>query len=167
MDEERVYEVLEELGIPYEVMHHEAVFTIEESRQKGMTFPAQLCKNLFLRNANGNIHYLLIVDENKQSDLKALARQIGSTRLSFASDERLFNQLKLKAGSVGPFGLINNTDKNVKVLVDSSLASGERICFHPNVNTATVTLHYRDFEKYLKWCGNEIKYVDIPSVVFL
>ncbi len=161
MDEQKVYEVLDSLGIEYEVMHHEAVFTIEEARQKGMKFPAQLCKNLFLRNANGKIHYLLIVDENKQTDLKALARQIGSSRLSFGSDERLYTQLKLTAGSVGPFGLINNTDKSVVALVDSGLSACEKICFHPNVNTATVTLRYGDFEKYLQWTGNKIGYVQI------
>lgn len=161
MEEQSVYDLLNELGIRYEVMHHQAVFTIEEANRLGIRFPAQLCKNLFLRNAKGDIHYLLIVDERKQSDLKAIARQIGSTRLSFGSDERLYNCLKLKSGSVGPFGLINNDDKQVKVLVDSGLKDSGRICFHPNVNTATVMLAYEDFENYLAWCGNKVTYVNI------
>lgn len=45
------------------------------------------------------------------ADLKALAKEIGSTPLSMASEERLYKHLGLTPGSVTPFGLINNSDK--------------------------------------------------------
>lgn len=94
-------------------------------------------------------------------DLKNLSDQIGSTNLSFASEERLYKYLKLTPGSVGFFGLINDTEKHVEVLLDKALTASNIISFHPNVNTATISISYSDFEKFLNWCENKIYYVEI------
>lgn len=119
------------------------------------------CKNLFVRNTKGNKHYLVILEGSKKADLKKLATQIGSTKLSFASKERLFKHLMLLPGSVSPFGLINDEDKQVEVVIDKDLISLNEIGFHPNNNEATVTLSFNDFEKFLKWCGNKFSCVKI------
>ena len=51
--QEKVYEALDKLGIEYKVIHHEAVNTIEEMDATGIFTDGEVCKNLFLRNANG------------------------------------------------------------------------------------------------------------------
>jgi Ala-tRNA(Pro) deacylase len=160
-NEQRVYDALDLLGIEYTKYEHEAVFTIEEASQLNISIPGQLCKNLFLRNVKGDVHYLVVLDEAKQANLKLLAEQIGSTKLSFASEERLNKYLGLKPGSVSPYGLINDTEKKVIVLLDRDLASMNYISFHPNVNTATVCTTYGDFEKFLKSQGNKFYYIDV------
>ena len=65
---------------------------------------------------------------------------MGSGKLSFASPERLSRYLGLTAGAVSPFGLINDQNKEVHMVLDKSLQQGEKVNFHPNVNTAAVTL---------------------------
>lgn len=95
-NEQKVYEVLQKLEIKYVKYEHEALYTVEEAKKLGICMPGQQCKNLFLRNRKGDVHYLVILDEEKQADLKSLAKQIESSNLSFASEERLFKASESK-----------------------------------------------------------------------
>ncbi len=159
-NEKKVYNVLDKLEIKYTRYEHKPIFTIAEANKLNINISGQHCKNLFLRNRKGNEHYLVILDDSKKANLKELAAQIGSKSLSFASEKRLYKFLGLKPGSVSPFGLINDNKKDVVVLLDKDLIYSNSICFHPNVNTATIKISVEDFKKYLKWCKNEIIYVN-------
>ena len=117
--------------------------------------------NLFLRNRKGDVHYLVMLDDTKKVDLKAWSKQIGSTNLSLASEERLLKYLRLKPGSVTPFGIINDMERVVTVLVDRDLISADIVNFHPNVNTATIGVSYKDLERFIKWHENKMNYVNI------
>lgn len=156
---QRVLERLNALGIHYELEEHEAVFTIEAIIAHGLNKKGMIPVNLFLRDANGKRHFLVIHDGEIHTDLKKLREQIGCTRLSFGSDERLMKHLGLTKGSVSPFGLINNTNHDVEVIIDASIKNQSRLGFHPNTNTATVFISYDDFMKFIKDCGNPVKYV--------
>ncbi len=155
-----VYEVLARLEIEYNVHHHPPVYTVEEAEKHWKEISGAHCKNLFIRNKKGDHHYLLILIASRSADLKALNALLGEDRLSFASPERLMKYLGLLQGAVSPFGLINDVNKDVQVIIDKDLTSVERVNFHPNENTATVGLSFMDFEKFLKWCGNSVRYVD-------
>ena len=48
-EQEKVYAALDELGIEYKVIHHEAVTTIEDMDNLGIFTDGEVCKNLFLR----------------------------------------------------------------------------------------------------------------------
>ena len=93
---QRIYDELKKLGIKYEVVEHEPVYTMEDMDRLGLPEKGTLCKNLFLRDAKGKRHFLITCDENKKVDLKSLARQVGVNGLSFASEERLEKYLKLQ-----------------------------------------------------------------------
>lgn len=159
--EEKLYDTLNLLGIKYIRYEHNPVYTVEEANKLDIYISGQQCKNLFLRNRKGDVHYLVILDEAKQVDLKFLSEQIGSTNLSFASEERLYKYLGLKPGSVSPFGIINDIERDVIVLIDRDLISTSIVNFHPNVNTATISVSYTDFEKFIKWHENKFYYIDI------
>lgn len=160
-NEERVYQILEELGISYVRHDHPPVFTVDQAEQHWKNIDGAHCKNLFLRNKKGNRHYLVILESSKKPDLKTLNRDLGEDRLSFASPERLMRYLGLEPGAVSPFGLINDKEKDVQVVIDEDLKKGERINFHPNVNTATVGIDIKDFEKFLAWCGNKVRFLPL------
>lgn len=162
--EQKVYDVLHKLNINYVRYEHVPVFTIQEASELDMDTKAHHCKNLFIRNRKGNQHYLVIIEESKKVDLKKLSLQLKSTPLNFASEDRLDKFLGLKPGSVTPFGLINDINKEVIVVIDEIYKNQQEnmtICFHPNVNTATIELTLRDFQKYLQWCKNKVLYVQI------
>jgi len=157
-NEERVYTVLNELGIAFNRYEHPPVYTVEEAERHWENITGAHCKNLFLRNKKGNRHYLVIVESSKHADLKSLSHKLGEDRLSFGSEKRLMKYLGLETGSVSPFGLINDSQKEVEVIIDSDLRKAERINFHPNINTTTVGIEFSDFEKFLSWCGNRLRY---------
>lgn len=158
--EEQVSAHLAGLGILFERYEHPPVATVEQAERYWSAIDATHCKNLFLRNQKGNRHYLIIVVYSKRVDLRGVADQIGDGKLSFASPERLMTFLGVTPGSVSPFGLINDRDHQVRVYLDRDLKSAARLSFHPNVNTATLTISAADFERYLAACANAVQYID-------
>lgn len=157
--EAKVYEVLDELDISYRRHEHPPVFTVEEAEKHWTEITGAHCKNLFLRNKKGNRHYLVILEAAKVADLKLLNKLLGEDRLSFASEKRLMKYLGLETGAVSAFGLINDTENHVKVVIDEDLKKSDGVNFHPNVNTATVGLSFPDFEKFLTWSGNTTRFI--------
>ncbi len=158
-EKQKVYHCLNNLNISYIVHEHPAVFTVEEAQKFCSDIPGIHCKNLFLRNKKGNKHYLFTLEETKPADLKSLCKKIGETSLSFASPDRLYKYLGLTPGSVSPFGLINDENKEVVFLLDKDLTHSNTINFHPNINTATINLSFADFEIFLNWCENKVLYI--------
>jgi Ala-tRNA(Pro) deacylase len=159
--EREVYDALGALGIAFERFAHPPVFTVDEAERYWADIPATHCKNLFLRNAKGTRHYLVILDHSKRADLRALSAELGDDRLGFASPERLMRYLHLTPGSVSPFGLIHESSREVIVVLDSDLVDTERIGFHPNVNTATITLATGEFLRFLAARGHVVRRVRI------
>jgi Ala-tRNA(Pro) deacylase len=157
--EQKVYEALEALGIAYSRTEHPPVFTVEEAVEHWRGIAGAHCKNLFVRNKKGNRHYLIIAEHLKKVDLNALAKKLEDDRLSFASDERLARYLGLQAGEVSPFGLLQDGQREVIVVVEADLKNAAFVNFHPNVNTATIGITFADFEKFLAWRGNRVVYL--------
>lgn len=163
MNEQREQAVLDHLrglGIDYRRYEHPPVMTVDEANQYWQEIEGVHAKNLFLRNAKGDRHFLVVMEETKSADLKALAELLGSSKLSFASPERLEKYLGLSPGAVSPFGLINDSGREVTVVLDRSLADSQYIPFHPNVNTATLRVSYADFERFLAERGNPLIRLD-------
>lgn len=158
-----IYRVLEELGIRFERHDHEAAFTVEQADRIYGHLPGAHTKNLFLRNKKGDRHYLVVVQSSKRVDLKALRGLLEEATLSFASPERLMAHLGVIPGSVTPLGLIHDRAHAVTVVLDRDLLAMEQLNFHPNANTATVTLTQADFQRFLQHCGNAVRTVEIPQ----
>ena len=156
-----VYDALEALGIAYQRFEHPPVFTSEEADVHWRDLPGVRCKNLFLRNKKGNRHYLVILEISKKADLKEIVTLVDDDRLSFGSPERLMAELGLTPGSVSPFGLLNDPDGSVAVLVDQDLRGADGLIFHPNINTASVVVSWEGLERFLKSRSNSVRYVKI------
>lgn len=158
---EAVYEKLKELGIEFGITEHKAVFTIEEMSRLPNLKIEDVCKNLFLRDERGKKHFLVVMCEEKQADLKKIREQLGSSRLSFASEERLGKYLGLTKGSVTPLGIFNDKNCEVELLIDGDLKGRPRLGFHPNENTATVWISFDSLEKIIGSCGNRHRFIQI------
>lgn len=158
-----VYETLDRLGIKYRKEEHIAVFSAEDKEKSGLHIwdGYKVSKNLFLRNAKGDRHYLVVTTVDKKADLKQLAEEIGSTRLSFGSEQRLDKYLKVKPGSVSSFCVLNDEDRAVTVVFDEDLRGEEHFALHPNENTATVFIRFDEVERLVREHGNEVIYVKV------
>lgn len=160
--EEKVLEELEKLNIDYKEVKHTPVYTIEEMDALGNIFEnAKICKNLFVRDQKGKRHFLVVMPEEKRAPLSEIAEKIGSTKLSFASEERLMKYLKLTPGSVTPLAIINDEEKAVEVVLDEDLKKESLLGVHPCINTSTVLITPDNLEKYIKKFNNKISYIKI------
>lgn len=157
--EQKVYDTLDQLNIDYKRYEHPPVYTVEEAKQYWREIEGAHAKNLFLRNNKGNRHYLVVLEQSKSADLQDLSLKLASGKLSFASERRLKEHLGLETGAVSPFGLINDQKKAVTVVIDRELKKYSKVNFHPNANTATITISYQDFEKFLRHCGSETVFI--------
>lgn len=151
-----IYTILKKLNIDYIKHDHPAVFTVEEADKHFPDINACHTKNLFLRNKKGNSHYLVLIKSEKRANLKEIGKYLNENRLSFASPKRLLKYLSLTPGSVSPFGLINDTNKEVTVLIDQDILECGRVALHPNVNTSTLELTSKDLKKFLDYSENKL-----------
>jgi len=158
-----VLDALQKLNVEYKLKEHEAVCTVEEADKFWTDIEGVHCKNLFLRDKKGKQHYLVVANKNTSVSIESLNQMLGNERLGFASERRLDKYLKLIRGAVSPFGIINDMDDHVILLIDQSLQKATMVSFHPNVNTATLSLSFLDFEKFLQQSGNAYRYIDFDS----
>ena len=157
----RVYAELEGLGIAFETYEHPPVFNSEDVDKYWRDIPATPVKNLFLRNKKGNREYVVILGVEKRADLRQLVKIIGDDRFSFGSPERLMQTLGVTPGSVSPFGLLHEGSKHVLVIIDKDLRSAEKLIFHPNDNTASLTISFSDLERFLSTRPNVVRYIEV------
>ena len=160
---EDIYNLLNENKIAYERIDHEAVYTMEELDKVGFSGRANIFKNLFLRDAKGKIHYLVSVPEHVHIDMKTLQTKINSTRLSFASAERMMKYLGVTQGSVSPFGVFNDTECEVIVVFADNIAPDEIIAVHPNDNTSSALIKFAELVTLIKQHGNNIIYANFSD----
>ena len=121
VNKEDIVKLLNEKNIEFELVEHEAVYTMEDIEKLNIKDKGTEVKNLFLRDEKGKNHFLIVAKEDTKIDMKELKNIINSSKLSFASEERLEKYLKLKRGSVSPFGILNDDQKAVKVFIDKNL----------------------------------------------
>lgn len=141
----RTYELLDRLGITYERIDHEAAETMEACVEiDKMLAPAVICKNLFLCNSQKTKFYLLAIRGDKKFMTKEISHQINSPRLSFAPADFMEKFLDITPGSVSVLGLMNDTENQVKLLVDEDVLKEEYFACHPCINTSSLRLKTSD-----------------------
>lgn len=136
-------------GIDQRTLEHPAVFRVDEGRDIKAALPGGHTKNLFLKDAKGQIWLICALGETG-IDLKRLPTIIGSARLSFGSAELLYDVLGVKPGSVTPFALINDFARRVRLVLDAALLRSEPVNFHPLTNTATTAISQAGLRRFLK-----------------
>ncbi len=161
MDKQEIYAFLTGRGTEYEVTEHGAVFNMEEMSHIELPHPEADAKNLFVRDDRKRNYYLITVRGDKRVDLKKFRKEHGTRPLSFASENDLMSLLGLIPGAVTPLGILNDSERKVKLFLDGELVNGGLIGVHPNDNTATVWLNTTDLIALIKEHGNEVEIVRI------
>jgi Ala-tRNA(Pro) deacylase len=144
---------LADWGIQAKTIRHPAVFTVEEAKTLRGNLHGCHTKNLFLRNKKGKM-WLFTCPEDRAVDLKSLGETVGVGRFSFASQDRLMKYLGLTAGSVTPFGLINDRTGAVGFVLDRAILQHEILNFHPLINTMTTAIRRADFLSVMETIGH-------------
>lgn len=160
--ETKLYADLQALDIPYDVVEHPAVFTVEESQAVDGDIPGAHTKNLFLKDAGGRF-WLVTVPAALRADLKALPAVMGAKRVSFGKGEDMERLIGVTPGSVTPLGAIADAAGAVTIVLDASLAAADRVNCHPLRNTATLGLSGADLVRALTHWGHPPVIIDVPA----
>ncbi|KAK6181423.1 hypothetical protein SNE40_009271 [Patella caerulea] len=146
-----------DLDITADTIDHPEVFTVEEAVPHVAHLDGMFAKNLFMKDKKKKLWLLCAPhDANvKLNDLCKMVKASGSLR--FADESVLLEKLGLRQGAVTLFGLINDTNKDVTLILDSRFTENvyPKIYFHPMVNSATTGITSEDLKKFIKHTGHD------------
>ena len=99
---QKAFDTMESMNIPYEIIEHPAVYTIEEMEELNIDSKNEVVKNLFIRDDKKKRFFLIVLQKDKRANLKEIRKQLNSRPLCFASEKYLFKYLGLNKGAVSP-----------------------------------------------------------------
>jgi|TARA_R110002072_G_scaffold203274_1_gene361269 Ala-tRNA(Pro) deacylase len=153
---------LDALGIIHETYHHVPVFTVEEAQEHTGHIPGGHCKNLFLKDRNGDL-YLVVCLQETAVDLKAFRPLVGAKNLSFGKPDLLYDTLGVEPGSVTPFALINDTEQAVRVVLEEKMMTCEHLNYHPLINSMTTRITPVALDAFIRACGHQPRVLELPE----
>ena len=151
---------MDRLKIAYVMHRHPPLRTVEDSKAYRGNMPGLHIKNLFLRDRKKR-NFLLVVEEDRQIDMKSINQKIGCERLSFGSAERLFELLGVRPGAVSPLTLINDPDQKVHLALDIALRTNEMVYAHPLVNDMTLGIQGPHLQQFFAYTGHSVQWLDL------
>ncbi|XP_064622042.1 prolyl-tRNA synthetase associated domain-containing protein 1-like [Lineus longissimus] len=146
-----------EWEIESETVDHPEVFTVEAMMPYLERLSGAMCKNLFLKDKKKRL-YLLAALFDREVKLSDVGKKVGATGgLRLADESILEEKLGVKQGCVTAYALVNDVNKDVKLLVDDDIINGkyDKVWFHPLDNAATTGVTCDDFLKFLQKTGHE------------
>jgi Ala-tRNA(Pro) deacylase len=148
-----LFEHFDALGLGHKTLMHRPVFTVEEGADIKAGLPGGHTKNLFLKDKEGALFLVCALGETRVR-LNQLHKTLGCARLSFGSQELMLEVLGVTPGSVTLFGLINDKQRRVTLVVDDALLAADPVNFHPLLNDATTSMSQIHMRKFIAdWGG--------------
>ena len=144
-----LFAFLDAHGIAHHTLEHPPVFRVEEGLEIKAALPGGHTKNLFLKDGKGRL-WLVCALGSTRVDLKRLPEAIGSARLSFGSTDLMDAVLGLQPGSVTIFGLLNDRERRISLVLDHALTEADPVNFHPLSNDATTAISQAGLRGYLR-----------------
>ena len=161
-DIEAIERYLNGLGIAFRRAEHPPAFTMEDCARVDAMLSALTVKNIFLTTKNGKRFYLCLTRPEARFRTADISKQAGSSRLSFAPEEKLIELLHARAGSASPLGLIFESARGVGLLADAALRNAPTLAFHPCDNTRSIAMASADFfDVFLPAVGIAPQWVEI------
>jgi Ala-tRNA(Pro) deacylase len=158
-----LFAFLDAHGVAHSTLDHPPVFRVEEGLEIKAALPGGHTKNLFLKDAKGQLWLISALGETV-IDLKRLHTVIGSGRLSFGPEAMMVETLGVRPGSVTAFGLINDVERRVRFVLDAALARADPVNFHPLGNNATTAVSQEGLRAFLAALGVEPMIVDFETM---
>jgi len=106
---------------------------------------------------------MLMLEGDKVFKTKDLSKQLGVSRLSFATADDMVQMLGVHPGSVTVLGLMNDPENKVQLVMDKPIYEAENVSCHPCISTSTLVMSRADLlEKLLPAVHHEPIVVDLP-----
>lgn len=158
---EALAKALAKKNISYDMVEHPAAFTTREADAYIEGYEGVRTKSMFLTNKKKTAYYLVIMDDSKPLDMDSFKDLVHANRIRMASPQSLEEKMGLSPGVVSPFGLINNTEKDIHVYFDTEILDQPIQTFHPNDNTKTIFVKTEDVLRFIEDLGFEVHKVNL------
>ena len=95
LDKQGVYDCLRDHHIDFEITDHAPLFSMDDKPNVQLPYPDWDAKNLFIRDHKREHYYLITVRGSKRVDLKQFRKDHKLKKISFGSEEELWDILKI------------------------------------------------------------------------
>lgn len=137
--------ILEQLGVPHRVFHHEKpVHSLEQAAADRGQRPSQIVRTILFRVRDGE-YALVLVAGPAQISWKALRALLGRSRISMASEEEVLDVTGYRIGTVGPFGL----RKPARILVAAGMLAEDEVSIGSGMRDTAIILKSSDLTRAL------------------
>ncbi|GAB4844889.1 hypothetical protein Ancab_038280 [Ancistrocladus abbreviatus] len=155
---------LKELQIQFSQYEHPIVLTVEAQTKYVGNLGGALSKNLFLKDKK-NRFYIVSALADTKVDMKVLSQRLGLGKggIRMAPEEALGEILQVPLGCVTPFALVNESARNVSLVLDQGFRAKDRCIFHPLSNDMSISLSAHGLDKFLNSIGRDPVYVDLEA----
>lgn len=161
MTYQEVFDALDALGIGFDLVEHPPALTTEEADRFIEGKEGVRTKSMFLTNKKKTQFYLVIMDDQKALDMERFRDLVCANRIRMASPESLWAKMNLPAGTVSPFGLLNNVDKDILLYFDKAIMSEPIMTFHPNTNEKTIFIKTEDLLRFVNSIGFDYQILEL------
>lgn len=116
--QEKVYQTLEQLQIPFARVDTDEAVTMEDCVQIDAKLDMKMVKTLFLCNRQQTAFYLFITTGDKPFKAKAFSAALEVARVSFAPAELMEQMLGTKIGAATVFSTLLDAGNTVQIVFD-------------------------------------------------
>ena len=134
MSEERALAALDDAGIPFRVIRHGPVRSLEEAAEARGVEPADVVKTLVVRRGEGD-YVLVLVPGDRQIAWPRLRSLLGVSRLSLPNAAEARDATGYERGTITPFGATSAWP----VVADASI-SGRQVTLGAGAHGVAVAL---------------------------
>jgi len=136
---ERIEQKLQEAGVPFTVMRHEAVFTSEQAAAVRGVPLGSGAKALVVKA--GDAFVMFVVPADRKLDSRKAKTALGVRDLRFATKEEVLEKTGLQPGSIPPFGSLFA----LPTYCDPALAEHASINFNAGDHCISVQMTHADY----------------------
>ncbi|MCM1272195.1 MAG: prolyl-tRNA synthetase associated domain-containing protein [Clostridium sp.] len=152
--QERVYQTLSDLQIPFERVDTDEAITMEDCIDINKKLNMKMVKTLFLCNRQKTDFYLFITVGDKPFRSKDFSAALNIARVSFAPAELMETMLGTKIGAATIFSCLLDKEGKVKLVFDKEVLAEEWYGCSDSTTTGYMKVRmeniYHDFLAYTK-----------------
>ena len=153
--QEKVYETLSKLGIPFERVDTDPGITMEDCQNINAGIGGRIVKSIFLCNRQQTKFYLYVTMDDKPFVTKDFGHSLGIPRVSFASAEKLLEIAGTEHGATTVLSAWLDSAKDVTFVIDKEVLEGEWYCCSDGTVGCFMKIKVSDLlDKYLPAFGH-------------
>lgn len=158
--QERVYQVLKELKIPYERVDTDEAIGMSDCVLIEKVLQMKMVKTLFLTDRKQTVFYLFVTTGEKKFSSRDFSTAMGISRVSFAPAERMEEILGTAVGAATVFGVLMDEKMQVQVVIDRDVLREDDYGCSDGTTTGYLKIRMqRIIDDFLPWTGH------VPTVI--